>query len=75
MRRKEKEISEESAIEAVIKKSIVCRLGMVDEGKPYIVPLCFGYKDRTIYVHGSLKGKRIDAIRYRLRNKRGGKGL
>ena len=63
MRRKEKEIFEESAIETVIRKSIVCRLGMVDGDKPYIVPLCFGYKDRAIYVHGSLKGKRINAIK------------
>jgi len=63
MRRKEKEITEASAIEAIIKKSLVCRLALSDDNFPYIVPLCFGYRDRVLYFHGSLKGKKIDIIR------------
>jgi len=62
MRRKEKEITEKDEIEAVIHKAIVCRLGLSDGNIPYIVPMCFGYKDNTIYVHGSLKGKKIDIL-------------
>ena len=63
MRRKDKEISDESDIKAVIKKSNVCRLGMVNGNKPYIVPLCFGYQDNTLYFHGSLQGRKIDLLR------------
>lgn len=63
MRRKDKEISDESGIEAIIKKTNVCRLGMVNGNKPYIVPLCFGYHDNVLYFHGSLKGRKIDLIR------------
>ena len=63
MRRKDKEISEESAIKPIIEKANVYRLGMVDGNKPYIVPLCFGYRDNVLYFHGSSKGKRIDIIR------------
>jgi len=63
MRRKEKEIIEASAIEAIITKSLVCRLALSDDNSPYIVPLCFGYKDNVLYFHGSLKGKKIDIIR------------
>lgn len=62
MRRKEKEITEQSEIEAVIHKSIVCRVGLSDDNIPYIVPLCFGYQDRTIYVHGSLTGRKINIL-------------
>ena len=62
MRRKEKEIIEKSEIEAVIHKSMVCRLGLSDDDIPYIVPLCFGYKDNTIYVHSSLEGKKVDIL-------------
>lgn len=62
MKRKDKEIAEKSEIEAVIDKSIVCRIGLSDDNIPYIVPLCFGYKDNTIYVHGSLKGRKIDIL-------------
>jgi len=63
MRRKEKEITEEIAIEAIIQKSLVCRLALSDGNFPYIVPLCFGYRDKVLYFHGSLKGKKIDIIR------------
>ncbi|MBW1857234.1 MAG: pyridoxamine 5'-phosphate oxidase family protein [Deltaproteobacteria bacterium] len=63
MRKKEKEITEASAIEAIIKKSLVCRLALSDDNFPYIVPLCFGYRDRVLYFHGSLKGKKIDIIK------------
>ena len=63
MRRKDKEISDESDIKAIIEKARVCRLGMVNGNKPYIVPLCFGYSDNALYFHGSLKGKKIDLIR------------
>ncbi len=63
MRKKEKEITEKTAIEAVIRKSLVCRLGLSDCNTPYIVPVCFGYQDRTIYVHGSSEGKKIDILK------------
>jgi len=63
MRSKEKEITEASAIESIIKKSLVCRLALSDGNFPYIVPLCFGYRDKVLYFHGSLKGKKIDIIR------------
>lgn len=63
MRRKEKEITKKSAIEAVIYKALVCRIGLSNNNIPYIVPLCFGYQDDTIYVHGSLKGQKINILK------------
>lgn len=63
MRRKDKAISDESAIRAIIEKATVCRLGMVDGDKPYVVPLCFGYRDDVLYFHGSLEGRKFDILR------------
>ncbi|MBF0229483.1 MAG: pyridoxamine 5'-phosphate oxidase family protein [Desulfamplus sp.] len=63
MRRKEKEIKEQSEIEAIINSSLVCRLGLSDGNMPYIVPLCFGFKERSIYIHSSLKGRKIDILK------------
>jgi len=63
MRKKEKEITETSAIESIIHQSIVCRLGLSDGNLPYVVPVCFGYQNRTLYTHGSFMGKKIDMIR------------
>jgi nitroimidazol reductase NimA-like FMN-containing flavoprotein (pyridoxamine 5'-phosphate oxidase superfamily) len=63
MRRKDKEIADESEIKAVIEKADVCRLGMVNGNQPYVVPLCFGYHDNALYFHGAFKGQKLDIIR------------
>ena len=63
MRWKDREISDESGIKAIIGKAVVCRLGLVNGNTPYVVPLCFGYHDNTLYFHSALKGLKIDCIR------------
>ena len=59
MRRSEKEVAEKAAMEDVIRRSVVCRLGLCEGDRPYIVPLCFGYKEGALYFHSSSKGKKI----------------
>lgn len=63
MRRKDKEITSIAEIEEIIAGAVVCRLAMVDGDQPYIVPLCFGYKNHTLYFHTGLKGKKVDALK------------
>jgi nitroimidazol reductase NimA-like FMN-containing flavoprotein (pyridoxamine 5'-phosphate oxidase superfamily) len=63
LRRKEKEITDISEIESVIQKSQVCRLAFADEGLPYIVPLCFGYKNKILYFHSAREGQKIEILR------------
>lgn len=63
MRRSEKEITDKSAIEAIINASLVCRLALSDGDQPYIVPLSFGYQDRILYFHSALEGKKIDILK------------
>ena len=62
MRRKDKEIESLSEIEAIIKKAAVCRLAMVDDQTPYLVPLCFGYRNGELYFHSALKGMKLDIL-------------
>jgi len=62
MRRKEKEIKELAGIEEVIREAQVCRLGMSVDGKPYVVPLNFGYADQTVYIHCAKEGRKLDMI-------------
>ena len=51
------------AIEAIIKHATVCRLGLMDGEAPYIVPLCFGYRDGTLFFHTSPKSRKLELIR------------
>ena len=63
MRRKEKEIVDKSEIESIIRKSMVCRLGLADDGTPYVVPLCFGYDNGALFFHSAKEGKKIEILR------------
>jgi len=63
MRRKEKEITDRAAIESIILGSSVCRLALSEDNRPYIVPLCFGYEDNTLYFHSAREGKKLDILR------------
>jgi nitroimidazol reductase NimA-like FMN-containing flavoprotein (pyridoxamine 5'-phosphate oxidase superfamily) len=63
MRRKDKEITDHKAIESIISKARVCRLAMVDEAGPYIVPLCFGFRNNALYFHSAAEGKKLGLLR------------
>jgi len=63
MRRKDKEIADLAEIESIIRESTICRLALADNEQPYIVPLCFGYKDNALYFHSAAEGKKIDILR------------
>ncbi|NWH05240.1 pyridoxamine 5'-phosphate oxidase family protein [Desulfobacter latus] len=62
MRRKEKQITDQDQIEGIIKQAKVCRLGLSDNGQPYVVPLHFGYDSPFLYFHGSDKGRKLDIL-------------
>ena len=50
-------------LEKIIKKCDVCQVAMVNEGKPYLVAMNFGYKDKKIYLHSDKKGLKIDILK------------
>ncbi len=62
MRRKDKEIGTDEAINLLTK----CEYGVLstvgNDGQPYGVPLNYAYKDNCIYFHCALKGHKIDNI-------------
>jgi L-amino acid N-acyltransferase YncA/nitroimidazol reductase NimA-like FMN-containing flavoprotein (pyridoxamine 5'-phosphate oxidase superfamily) len=63
MRRVEKEIRERSELDGVIRACTVCRLGLVDGDRPYVVPMSFGYDGRCVYLHCAQDGRKIDILR------------
>jgi nitroimidazol reductase NimA-like FMN-containing flavoprotein (pyridoxamine 5'-phosphate oxidase superfamily) len=63
MRRKDKEVTDRAAMESVIRRCTVCRLALCDEGKPYVVPLCFGYDGKRLYFHSASEGTKLDILR------------
>lgn len=63
MRRKDKEINDINVIESIISKSKVCRIALSENNSPYIIPVCFGYKDKILYFHSAMEGKKIAIIK------------
>jgi nitroimidazol reductase NimA-like FMN-containing flavoprotein (pyridoxamine 5'-phosphate oxidase superfamily) len=62
VRRSDREVTERAGIESIIRRSTVCRLGLSDGEQPYVVPLCFGFKDDVLYFHGASVGKKIEIL-------------
>jgi uncharacterized protein len=63
MQRPEREITDRAALEDIIRRAVVCRLGLVDGSRPYVVPMCFGYEDGRVYFHSALRGTKLDLLR------------
>ncbi len=53
MRRKDREITDRAEIDAVLNEATVCRIGLADNGEPYVVPVCFGYDGTFLYLHSA----------------------
>lgn len=67
MRRKEREVTQVEALEAILRECPVCRIGMVDHGKPYVVPVNFGYTREgdviTVYFHCAGQGRKVEVLK------------
>jgi nitroimidazol reductase NimA-like FMN-containing flavoprotein (pyridoxamine 5'-phosphate oxidase superfamily) len=71
MRKAEREIRDFEEIVRLVERCDTIRLGLLDDGAPYIVPLSFGYEVAdgkiTLYFHGAAEGRKVGLI---ARNKR-----
>lgn len=56
-------ITDKKEIDAIIAKCDICFVGLADtDGTPYVLPMNFGYKDGTVYLHSAQEGRSIDII-------------
>ena len=63
MRQTERELGSWAEIDLIIRHSQVCRLGLSDQGVPYVVPLCFGYDGQALYFHCAQEGRKLEILR------------
>jgi uncharacterized protein len=62
MRRAEREVTDPAALEKILREAPVLFLALRDEPAPYVVPVCFGAENGTIYIHSAAAGTKIDLI-------------
>ena len=67
MRRNDRAIPDFAAMLAVVRQCDCCRLGLVENGEAYIVPLNFGWEAEgetlTLYFHGAAEGRKLALLR------------
>lgn len=63
MRRSDRAITDPQELESVLREAAVCRMGLCDEGKPYVVPMNYGYRDGSVFLHSATEGRKIEILR------------
>jgi len=64
MRKKEREITDRSEIDAILTKTRTVRVAFAVENEPYIVPLSHGFDADAgaLYFHSAVEGRKVDCI-------------
>jgi len=76
MRRQDREATGIQEIAEILRQCKTCYLAVVDEGKPYVVPLSYGYRVFNsqegnltgsplleLYFHSALEGRKLDIMK------------
>jgi len=63
MRRSDREVTGQAALEEILAKGVACHLALVCQGEPYLVTLNYGFRSGTLYFHCANSGKKIDILR------------
>ena len=56
-------IESRDEMEKILERALVGRLGLADDGEPYVVPLNFVYADGRIFFHTGLEGRKLEIIK------------
>ena len=62
MLKSDREVTDRSQIDQIIRGSQVCHLGFAVQGEPYVLPMSFGYDGEALYFHTAREGTKIDLI-------------
>ncbi|QSH40094.1 pyridoxamine 5'-phosphate oxidase family protein [Lentisphaerota bacterium ZTH] len=63
MRRKIQEISDSAELDEILSTARICRIAMLDGNRPYILPFNYGYRNKCVYIHCALQGRKLDLLR------------
>ena len=67
MRRRDREVTDLNQIFEIVRNCNVAHVGMVENGKPYVVALNFGYERQgdtlVLYFHSACEGHKIDILK------------
>jgi nitroimidazol reductase NimA-like FMN-containing flavoprotein (pyridoxamine 5'-phosphate oxidase superfamily) len=50
-------------VDAILDQAMVCHLGFVADGQPYVIPTIHARAGRTLYLHGSKASRALDSLK------------
>ena len=66
MRRMDRAVTDHEQIKSIIEQAKVVHIGMIDNDRPYVVPMQYGFVfadgKLTLYVHCAKEGRKLDII-------------
>lgn len=62
MRKANQEIKERWILDEILSDGTICRVAMTDGDWPYIVPVNYGFRDGSLYIHSAPRGKKLDLL-------------
>ena len=66
MRRTDRAVTDYSHIESIIERAKIVHIGMIDENRPYVVPMQYGFVfiegQLTLYLHCAKEGRKLDIL-------------
>lgn len=67
MTKRERQITDENQIMAIMDAGKVLHLGLCVDNEPYVVPMNYGYTKEdgklVVYLHSAVRGKKLDMLR------------
>lgn len=59
----ERAVYERAAIDAILDEGLICHLGFVAEGQPWVIPTIYARDGERLLIHGSAAGRALRAAR------------
>ena len=59
----ENAVYRKGVVHAILDEGLVCHLGFVHEGQPFVIPTVYGRDGETLYVHGSIGSRMLKTLR------------
>jgi nitroimidazol reductase NimA-like FMN-containing flavoprotein (pyridoxamine 5'-phosphate oxidase superfamily) len=63
MRRHECEVTDAGVIERILGRATICRVAMVDDSEPYLVPMNCGWNGHSLVLHAASEGRKLAILR------------
>ena len=64
MRRKDREITDRTEIDAIIRSDKLMRIALVDGDRPFLVPVFYAYDGAVLYFHSAQSGTKMDILKF-----------